>query len=280
MAYQPFFVTGAPKSGTTWLGKLLDAHPEISCKGEACIHFFGKALIAAANSYNELLERRLANVSASNAFSPMKEAEVMALYRAFVEARMALIVDPAKTGLRFVGEKDPLHGPNFPVLKKLFPEAKYLNIIRDGRGVLVSAWHHNKRQNHPDFRHATFDRFLDDTAQNWSGMVRRSRATGPDLGAGYLELRYEALVADTGPTFQRVLAHLGAEASDATVQACVEAASFERLTKGRSQGQEDASSFFRKGDPTDWRNHMSAAQVARFETQSGGLIRELGYPVN
>ena len=37
---QIFFVGGAPKSGTTWLQKALDAHPEIMCSGEG--HFLDK----------------------------------------------------------------------------------------------------------------------------------------------------------------------------------------------------------------------------------------------
>ena len=31
---QLFFVGGAPRSGTTWLQQILDAHPDISCRGE------------------------------------------------------------------------------------------------------------------------------------------------------------------------------------------------------------------------------------------------------
>ena len=37
-----FFVLGAPKSGTTWLQYLLNAHPNISCRGEGLFHRFGK----------------------------------------------------------------------------------------------------------------------------------------------------------------------------------------------------------------------------------------------
>jgi Sulfotransferase family len=31
---QLFFVGGAPRSGTTWLQQILDAHPDVSCRGE------------------------------------------------------------------------------------------------------------------------------------------------------------------------------------------------------------------------------------------------------
>src|ERR1700679_327913 len=35
---QLFFVGGAPRSGTTWLQQMLDAHPEICCRGEGLFH--------------------------------------------------------------------------------------------------------------------------------------------------------------------------------------------------------------------------------------------------
>ncbi|HXC16234.1 MAG TPA: sulfotransferase domain-containing protein [Holophagaceae bacterium] len=277
MAFQPFFVAGAPKSGTTWLGKLLDAHPEISCKGEACVHYFTKALIQISNDYNALLERRKATVSDSNAFPPVLESEVHALMRHFIDLRLAVIADPAKPRLRFVGEKDPIHGPNFPMLQKLFPEARYMHIIRDGRGVLVSAWHHNQRATQGGQRAPGFDAFLDDMAERWSQMVRISRNAAAKLGEACLEIRYEELSEDPQTGFKRVLNHLGADAGEATVRACVEAASFEKLSKGRAKGQEDAQSFFRKGVADDWKNHMTPAQIQRFNARSGGLLEELGY---
>ncbi len=43
---QFFFVVGCQKSGTTWLEKILDNHPEMICRGEAV---FGNVLAPALN---------------------------------------------------------------------------------------------------------------------------------------------------------------------------------------------------------------------------------------
>lgn len=277
MKFEPFFLTGAPKSGTTWLGKLLDAHPQINCRGEACVHHFGLQLIGACKNYGELLEKRRAAITDSNDFPALKWADVMTLMRTFIELRFLAIADPAKPGLRFLGEKDPEHALHFPTLDKLFPKGKFIHILRDGRGVFISAWHHNVRAKDVNLDRLTFDDFLDITAKEWSERVRRARETGRQLGDRYFELRYEDLVADPETWMKRTLDFLGAEAGAETIHHCTEAASFEKLSKGRKPGEEDASSFFRKGIPDDWRNHLSPAQVQRFVALSGSLLEELGY---
>jgi hypothetical protein len=278
MDCQPFFLTGAPKSGTTWLGKLLDAHPQVSCRGEACVHHFGLELIKACQAYGELLNRRRLAVTDSNDFPGLAWSDVMALMRRFIELRLAAIRDPAKPALAFLGEKDPEHAMHFPTLDQLFPEGKFIHILRDGRAVFISAWHHNVRAGDENLKRLGFDDFLDITAKEWAERVRRGRETGKALGDRYFEVRYEDLHADAPGRLSQVLGFLGAEADPAMVSRCVEAASFETLSRGRKPGQEDKASFFRKGVPDDWRGQLTAAQVRRFADLSGGLLEELGYP--
>lgn len=277
MEFLPFFVAGVPKSGTTWLGKLLDSHPQISCKGEACMHAFIKSLIQISNEYNGMLRGREGKFSEENEFPPLREPEVYDMGRHFVSLRLETIADPQKAGLKFVGEKDPYHVMNFPILSRMFPEAKVIHIIRDGRGVVVSAWHHNLRIAANGVESAGFDRFMEEAATQWGAMHRRAKETAHLLGDQYLEIRYEELLLDPITHLGRVLRHLGAASDNTTVQACLDAGSFEKLSKGRAQGQEDPQSFFRKGIADDWKSQMSDSQIQRFNERSGGMLKELGY---
>lgn len=279
MTHAPFFLTGAPKSGTTWLGKLLDAHPQIACRGEACVHHFGLELVKACQNYRALLAKRRTVVTDSNDYPDLQWKDVLHLMRTFILLRLDAIADPAKTDLRFVGEKDPEHAVHFKDLDRLVPEAKIIHIIRDGRAVFVSAWHHNVRSKDPDVDRLGFEGFLDIGAKDWSNRVRQARQDAKEWQGRYFELRYEDLVAEPELWFTRTLEFLGADTSPEVVRACVEAASFEKLSQGRKAGQEDASSFFRKGIPDDWKTQMTPAQIQRFEALAGDLLKELGYSV-
>src|SRR3546814_10996185 len=52
-----FIVTGVTKSGTTWLQRMLDSHPEIACGGESKLNVFLTQLGPALRAYNEALDK-------------------------------------------------------------------------------------------------------------------------------------------------------------------------------------------------------------------------------
>jgi hypothetical protein len=61
------------------------------------------------------------------------------------------------------------------------------------------------------------------------------------------------------------------------VRRCVENASFENLSGGRQRGEEDHSSFFRKGIAGDWRNVFTEKDKRVYKEAVGDLIVKLGY---
>ena len=54
-----FFIIGCPKSGTTWLQRMLDSHPNSICRGEADFNLLIDQLEKMCNDYN----RHLAQVN-------------------------------------------------------------------------------------------------------------------------------------------------------------------------------------------------------------------------
>lgn len=269
-----FFVIGAPKSGTTWLEKAMDAHPEVACRGEGKFHMFRDELVKAAAAYNRFLVDRNQQVFGRQTFPKMDIDEVDRVFRAFVEARMAR--EPVGSGVKRLGTKDPDIGLYMANFAPVFPGVDYLHIIRDPRDTALSMWHHMQRV-HPGVDNRPLLTALVDTARGWSDYLRMTREEVSARRLSYLEVRYEDMVADGAAALTRVFGFLKVADDAATVAACVEATQFSKLSQGREPGQEDRGSFFRKGVSGGWRDELTEAQGTEVLAAAGPGAKALGY---
>jgi hypothetical protein len=292
-----FFVVGNQKSGTTWLMRMLDAHPEILCKGEG--RFFG------GSWRQKSLKQRDTMRPASSLYNALLDAEYLRLW---IERSVWSRNDSAdehldnltrmaidyflggallKSGKRIVGDKSPLLTPDtIREISAIYPEAKVIHIIRDGRDVAVSAAHHARNFGQARKRGAANESTdsifpegqLEKLAAEWASRVGKTVEDGPDLlGKNYTEVRYEGLLHRPGVEIGRLLEFLGVDPAEETARRCVEAASFEKLSRGRKRGEEDPSSFFRKGVAGDWEHAFTREERETFDREAGELLAGLGY---
>ncbi len=274
-----FFIVGVLKSGTTWLQAILDGHPDISCSGEGHFtNFLEPNLRRAVNDYNNNITEKNKTI-----FKELKGYPTLSQHHLYFMLTSAICLSLSEQvrgrTCGIVGEKTPGNIRAMPLLHELFPAAKFVHVIRDGRDAVVSGWAHNLRIA-PDWTRDTFGslpRYVDTFAPTWTQGIRLGQSFGTKHPDRYFEIRYEELHRDPGEAIRRVLRFLDADASDPMVEGCREAGSFERLTGGREPGREDRRSHFRKGVVGDWRSQLDADAQRRFETHAGALLRQLGY---
>lgn len=74
-------------------------------------------------------------------------------------------------------------------------------------------------------------------------------------------------------------AHLSAEGTlhPDVLNAILDVHRFEKMTGGRSKGEEDPESHYRKGEPGDWKNHFTDRVSRAFEDAYGDIVAKLGY---
>ncbi|HKZ26797.1 MAG TPA: sulfotransferase domain-containing protein, partial [Rubrobacteraceae bacterium] len=314
-----FFVVGQGKSGTTWLRNVLNAHPEILCRGEG--RFFERDFVQAA-PLEDLEKGWLKSVQPTSLYGAISSSEHL---RTWIErsvwtdgedvdehlgnlGRLAvnyfLIERLSKTDKKIVGDKTTFsHGEILNELGALYPEARVIHVIRDGRDVAVSMIHH--MWNYSKDAGAFYDlepedlekrdayrkdpasalaeglfteKRLTNIARSWAILVGKAIEDGPKLlGGNYTEVRYEVLLANPEEEVGRILRLLGADASEETVKHCVEAAGFEKWSEGRKSGEEESSSFYRKGVAGDWKNVFTERDRRIFKQVAGELLIRLGY---
>ncbi len=311
-----FFVVGEMRSGTSWLQRTLNTHPEVFCKGEGS--FFGPDQeveeIPVYKAPTPSLQNAILNCEGIRTWHGFtwngwgkgdEEEDLRNLTRLTVDYFMDK--DSAASGKRIVGDKSPLHTDHVDEIHDLYPEAKVIHIYRDGRDVAVSLMHHFWRLSRD--RGGIFDlepeelekrdaygedpegflasgnsifteERLRQMAVRWSRRIDKASREGQKLlGPNFFQLSYEDLLTEPEKNLKAMFQLLGASSDDATVSRCVEKNSFEKLAR-RKAGSEDSASFFRKGVAGDWRGVFTDRDREVYEGIAGGVLREMGYSLD
>jgi hypothetical protein len=270
---QGMFVLGVRRSGTTLLRVMLDRHPGLAVPDES--YFIPQlarrhrgevdvdAFVDDLRRLPTLVEWGLSPESVAALLEPgmLPGQAIAAIFEAYAEAR----------GKSSWGDKTPLYMQYLPVLERLFPSTLYVHLIRDGRdaalsflsvpaGIMSEGWGHPRDA-------AGF-------ACQWATEVRAARALGRRVGSGrYLEVRYEALVADPEAELRRICGFTGLE-YDAGMLGYVG-----QTESARKEHQQRLNEPPRVG-VRDWRTEMAPADVAAFEAVAGDVLDGLGYEVS
>ena len=123
----PIFLLGFPRSGTTLLDTMLMADPKIRVMEE--------------EGFIVEIEESLGGISALPSLTSAQLAEARAAYFAKVEAR-----EGALDGIQIV-DKHPMHLNKVAVIRRLFPDAKFVLALRHPCDVVLSCFLTNFRIN-------------------------------------------------------------------------------------------------------------------------------------
>jgi hypothetical protein len=277
---QVFFIGGAPKSGTTWLQLMLNAHPEISCRGEG--HFPDRllpVLVRAMKEHNATLEMK--NRSIFDGLDGQPLFTNRHVYYLAAAAMSVMLGQPPKAqAAHCVGDKTPDNVRFFPLLATLFPRARFIHLVRDGRDCTVSAWFHNLRVDAVALtrRFPSLGDFASYYAQIWVENVSLGAKFAAAQPKRCLAVRYEDLSQGPLHLLGLLCEFLGASRDTAVLQACCAAADFAALSGGRSRGVEDRGSFFRRGVPGDWRSHFDGQIDLAFRAKAEPWLSGYRYP--
>lgn len=277
-----FFIVGAQKSGSTWLQRSLNSMNGVHCLGEG--HFIDRLIQPIAEttrSYNQMMQLVADRVYEGNGFyDAIPDAEFRLIMREWILRVLLRNAKADPTSIVAIGDKTPAHSFHLPTLQGLFPEARFLHMLRDGRDAAVSAFHHQQRimsqlgQTDPQAS-------LQDSAPTWlSKWAQFTRAVqqAEQGGIPIHTVRYEAMLDHPSKVLRDCLEHIAPDTtwSETDIQEAVNANSFRRQS-GRKPGQSSSSSFLRKGQAGSWREELDPATLSRLQPNDQNLLEQLGY---
>jgi hypothetical protein len=190
-------------------------------------------------------------------------------YRRFVSGLFDLL--GVSRGRPLVGDETPGHVLNIPRLHELWPSARFVHVIRDGRAVYLSATKLIKI----DHMALDFSTWNEDPVSTlalwWEWHVRLGRETGTRLSDGlYYEIRYEDLVDDPRSACAELCRFLGLPAGEEFFRLVVDWA-------GPPRGSGQAPSSSDSPAQIDRWSAMATPDLDRFEAAAGDGLEEFGY---
>lgn len=209
------FIVGTGRSGTTMLAQILNAHSRISVPHELQLVFGYSSNGPRLYEYFSTAEVRAWQASdfikvVSN-LCPHQFDKYFD-YKAFFNARKypekdlgVLLSDlyfaiARSKGKDFFLEQTPWYGQRLDIMNGLFPEAKFIHMVRDGRDVALSfartPWWNDSPIENLERWQCEVSRIADDATR----LLGKSR---------YLEVRYEDFVRDPKTLVSRILDFLG-----------------------------------------------------------------------
>jgi hypothetical protein len=272
------FVVGVGRSGTSLLQSMLHAHPAICFAPETS---FVRRLVATgrldrvfrddgAHGVASFLERDALVVRLGIKSAELR-ARVLALGDKFEAATLyrdllSAYVVQRRPDAVYIGDKDPRSVEFLPFMRRRFPEAYVLHIVRDPRDVLASkkkaAWSRGRSALAHLFAHRV--------------QLRMGREWGACLfGERYVELRYEDLIADPTEALTRVCAALGLPYETRMLE--FTGASRELVAEDELDWKRETLGPLLSSNRDKWAGALTPWEAALADAVCGEALRAYGY---
>ena len=268
--FRPIFIVGCERSGTTLLASLFDRHSQVAAPPETQL-FYDATLAAlaraAGGTHAELMDTLLAQPRMADlqldrgrvlARFEAHPAQVAWLYRAALEEYAS------SRGKPLVVEKTPQHLLHVAVIRRFFPQARFICIVRDGRDVVLSLMKTGWTHKNP-WLHGTM----------WRQQVElglRLEQQHPDC---FVRVHYEALLREPEHELTRLMRFIGLEFEPGQLDAQIETSvvpEWEKAWKGKAQEPLDPTRV------AAWKRTANEREVWRMNATMGRQLRRFDYP--
>ncbi len=260
---KPIFVVGMNGSGTSMLADCLGLHPELfATPWETRIFPY---LMMSLKKYGDLNNdenflKLWKSILGIPTFAQMNSWVPLCLPENWKEfpRELSAVIDAIfrsialKQGKQKWAEKSPQNVQHMCNLGELFPGAKFIHIIRDGRDCAASF--HRRWQRTPEY-----------TIYRWKRVLKEGEIQGAKLGNRYFQLRYEDLTADPEYWMRQVCQFAELKYTDVVLRS--------NQPHKENWGELD----FIRPNSEKWKSYFSDKQIKRLELIAGKSLLSYGY---
>jgi hypothetical protein len=278
------FVVGCPRSGTTWVQRLLATDPRIRTGQESDVFdlYIGPQLRA--------WERELDPDSSGRGGVGLGCYFTDRAFRELLKGYLLQLLQPMVGGLQpgelFV-EKTPSHVLYIPEIIALLPRARFIHVLRDARDTVASLLGASRT-----WGRAWAPRRARQAAGTWLSHVQAARQAQRVLSADqFFEVRYESLHADPARELRQLVDWIGIPWSDDDVRRAIERNTPEAARAGQgtpipvagefatSAGSvvKEPEGFIRRARAGTWRVDLTLLDKVAVWRAAHAMMAEVGY---
>jgi hypothetical protein len=280
------FIVGAPRSGTTWLQRLLAAHPRIQTGQESKLFrwYIGPQLRSWTMETTRERSPRTANGRGGTGLSCyFHEEEFLRLLKQYLYSLLQPMIGQLQQGELFV-EKTPSHAFCVDDIKRLLPESRIIHMLRDPRDVVASLLAVSR-----SWGAAWAPSRATDAAALWADHVASVRRAARELSArDFHEISYERLSKAPEETLNYLARFLELDWSATDIQKAVEdnrpnSASgtaiplYGEVAERVGGFVKEPEGFVRTARPGSWKTELSLIQKLAVWRVCRRLMNEVGY---
>lgn len=196
---------GHPRSGTTLLEQVLDSHPEI-ISAEETDNFFMFGL-------SPLMRNHPPNTELSHVLDACSIDDLLNTRERYFTSMERCLGESIRT--RILIDKNPSLTSLVPAMFRIFPEIKYVMMMRDPRDVVLSCY----MQSFVPISSISGNYLtLEDTASEYASVMSVWFEARERFEGNFFELRYEDMVDDLEKHARNTLGFLGVKWSDSVME--------------------------------------------------------------
>lgn len=284
------FVIGCPRSGTTWVQRLLGAHPRIRIGQESFLFNNYVAPQMRAWRFEQRRERNPAIASGRGGVglsAHLREEQFLSRLKSYSDTLLEPMMAELQPGELYV-DKSPGHARCIPEIKQLYPAARFIHVLRDPRDVAAS-WSNAASGWGRGWSTSSVKR----PVQQWLLFVSTVRQAERWLNScDFYEVRYERLSAEPEMVISELSRFLGLDWAANEIH---EAVTENRVPSLRAGGgvripiggevakrtgnavMNEPPGFVGIGRPGAWRTSLSLLEKAQIWRQARRLMRREWY---
>jgi Sulfotransferase family len=279
------FIVGCPRSGTTWLQRLLASHPNVRTGQESDVFdlYIGPQL----RTWRRELDAEGSGRGGVGLACYHTETEFISSLKRYALELLRPMLDGLGPGDIFV-EKTPSHALFIPEILELFPGSRFIHVLRDARDTAASLLAASR-----GWGRGWAPRRATAAARMWVEHVRAVRCAAARLPREKLcEVRYESLHTNGLETARGVAGWLGLAWSEGEIEQTLAANRPEAARAGQGTPipmagafgaqfgpvVQEPRGFVRRAQAGGWRDDLSLVDRMQVWRVAHRTMAEVGYP--